>query len=164
PSTAPHRGYYAVITTDRGVVEAFLYQDEAPKTVEEFRVLASTGAYDGRPFERAVPGFLVQAAASSAPAEPLPLETNPGRVFDAPGRLAAPAVPGGSAPGQFFVTLTAAPWLDGKNCVFGTVTQGLEVLRDAAAGPRQERAADGSFADRPLHPLVIRSIRVEDRR
>lgn len=162
-AAGPHRGFYAVLTTPRGTVEALLFQDEAPKTVENFRVRASSGAFDGRPLLRAVPGFLVQAGAAAGGA-PLPLETNPIRDFAKAGRLAAPALDGGADPSQFFVTLAPAPWLDGKNTVFGEVTAGLDLLREASAGPREERDAKGRLADTPAGGLAITSVRIEDRR
>ncbi|TBR23212.1 hypothetical protein EPO15_06480, partial [bacterium] len=138
------------------------FKDDAPKSVAAFVAAAKAGAYDGSPFARAVPGFLVQAAARKAGGE-LPFESLPGRGFQEPGRMAVPAQDGVSVPGQFFVTLLPAPWLDGKHAVMGEVTKGLALLDAASREPRRERAADGALADAPLDPLRIRSVRFEDR-
>ena len=49
---------------------------------------------------------------------------------------------------QFFITLAATKWLDGKHAVFGRVRGGMDVVEKIAAVPR-----DGS--DRPKSPVRI---------
>ena len=141
-------GLYAVLATARGDVEMRLFKDEAPKSVAAFVLQGKSGGYDGVPFARAVPGFLVQAAARAAGEAP-PFEALPGRGFQDSGRVAIPARDGGSAPGEFFITVLPAPWLDGKHAVFGEVTKGLALL-DAASRE-------------PAGSLRIESVRFEDR-
>lgn len=154
---ASRSGIYAVLETDRGLVEARLFPDDAPRTVESFTARARGGAYDGTEFGRAVPGFIIQEVGrSSGPV--LALEVHPGRSFVKAGRVAMAPL------GQFFVTLAPAPWLDGKNTVFGEVTAGLELLSAAASEPRTEKETDGRFIDRPLKPLKLNSVRIEDRK
>lgn len=161
-ASGPKPGLYAVLTTARGDVEVRLFKDDAPLTVAAFLEQAKAGAYDGAAFSRAVPGFLVQAAARSGGA-PLPLEAAQGRGFEKAGRMAAPRAEGGSAPGEFFITLRPAPWLDGRHAVMGEVTKGLELLDAAAREPRRERGDDGSLLDAPLSPLRLSGVRFEDR-
>ena len=48
------------ITTEFGDVLIVLYPDAAPKTVENFKKLASSGFYDGLIFHRIIPGFVIQ--------------------------------------------------------------------------------------------------------
>lgn len=150
------------MSTARGEVEVRLFKDDAPLTVAAFVAQAKAGAYDGVPFSRAVPGFMLQAAAREAGAV-LPLETAVGRGFEKAGRMAAPRAPGGSAPGEFFLTLLPAPWLDGRHAVMGEVTKGLALLDAAARGARRVHAADGALVDAPVEPLRIAGVRFEDR-
>lgn len=160
--SAPKAGLYAILGTARGDVEVRLFKDDAPKSVAAFVEQGKAGAYDGMSFSRAVPGFLIQAAARK-PGGALPFESVSGRGFQDAGRLAVPAVDGVSVPGEFFVTLLPAPWLDGKHAVFGEVTKGLELLAAASMEPRKERGPGGAFADAPLKPLLIGHVRFEDR-
>ena len=158
----PHRGLYAVLATEKGDITIRLFQDDAPKTVQNFVALAKSGAYDGTAFERSVPGFMIQAGPGGA-GEPLALETGPGRTFAKEGRVAMAALKDGSDPRQFFITLSPAPWLDGRQSVFGEVTEGLPAAEAIAAAPRRERGPGGAFVDRPLEPVRLRAVRVEDR-
>jgi cyclophilin family peptidyl-prolyl cis-trans isomerase len=161
-AAAPKPGLYAVLATARGEVEVRLFKDDAPLTVAAFLAQAKSGAYDGAAFSRAVPGFLVQAAACSGGA-PLPLEAAQGRGFEKAGRMAAPRTGAGSASGEFFITLRPAPWLDGRHAVMGEVTKGLELLAAAAREPRRELGDDGALVDAPLAPLRLSGVRFEER-
>ena len=158
----PHRGLYAVLATGKGDITVRLFQDDAPKTVQNFAALAKAGAYDGTTFGRVVPGFMIQAGPGAA-GEPLAFETAPGRTFAKEGRLAMAVLKDGSDPRQSFITLAPAPWLDGKQAVFGEVAEGLPAAEAIAAAPRRERGPEGGLLDRPLAPVVLRAVRVEDR-
>lgn len=159
---APKPGLYAVLKTARGEVELRLFKDDAPKSVAAFVERGKAGGFDGAPFARAVPGAFVQAAARGGGGA-LPLELVAGRGFEKPGRVAVPLKDGAPVAGEFFVTLLPSPWLDGKHAVMGEVTGGLALLDAASREPRKERAEDGSFVDEPLSPLLIDSVRFEDR-
>ena len=54
---------------------------------------------------------------------------------------------------QFFVTLAATSWLDGKHAVFGKVVEGMETVHSIG------NTATGS-GDRPLEPVVMESVRI----
>ena len=56
---------------------------------------------------------------------------------------------------QFFVTVAATPWLDGKHTIFGEVTEGYEVVEAIAGAPTGSQ-------DRPVDDIVIERIDVED--
>jgi cyclophilin family peptidyl-prolyl cis-trans isomerase len=58
---------------------------------------------------------------------------------------------------KFYITLSKAPWMDGNWTVFGKVTQGLDVARTILNRPRR----DDEFRDRPVQPVVIRSVTIE---
>src|SRR3954466_1325539 len=78
-------GLHAVIDTDKGAIEIELLPAEAPKAVENFRLLAEHGYYDGLTFHRIVKGFMIQggdpagngSGGQSAWGEPFPDEINP---------------------------------------------------------------------------------------
>jgi len=53
-------GLHAVIETDRGAIEIEFFAREAPRAVENFRLLAEHGYYDGLTFHRIVRGFMIQ--------------------------------------------------------------------------------------------------------
>ncbi|MBI3298822.1 MAG: peptidylprolyl isomerase [Elusimicrobia bacterium] len=158
----PKPGRYAVLVTSRGTVDIRLFID-APKAVENFTARVRGGELAGAEFGRVVPGFMVQVLGSKG-GEALPLESSPGRGFEKAGRVALAEIAGGASPDQFFITLSPAPWLDGKHTVFGEVTAGLELLTALAAEPREEREKDGRFVDRPVKPLIIESASIEERR
>ena len=50
----------AVMTTSEGTIELELFEDDAPKTVENFTKLAGEGYYDGLIFHRVIPDFMIQ--------------------------------------------------------------------------------------------------------
>src|SRR5207247_1976408 len=64
---------------------------------------------------------------------------------------------------KFYITLSKAPWMDfingGRWTVFGKVSQGLAVARTILMRP----VRDDEFRDRPVSPVVIRSVTIETR-
>ncbi len=78
-----------------------------------------------------------------------------GPSFDKPGLLAMANAGPGTNGSQFFVTVAATPWLDGRHTIFGEVTEGYEVVEaiaDVPTGPQ----------DRPVDDIVIERIEVGD--
>src|SRR5260221_4673363 len=53
-------GSHAAIETDKGAIEVEFFEAESPKAVENFRLLAEHGYYDGLTFHRIVRGFMIQ--------------------------------------------------------------------------------------------------------
>lgn len=134
----------ATIVTSRGTVVAELYEQDAPGTVANFEKLANSGYYDGTRFHRVIPEFVVQGGdpyskggahakgpvGTGGPGYTIKCETkgNPRRhVVGALSMAHAGKDTGGS---QFFMVLSEANTrhLDGVHTVFGTITQGLDVL------------------------------------
>lgn len=159
----PRPGTYAVLVTDRGPLAVRLFPNDAARTVEHFKSLVEGGSLQGVEFHRSIPGFLLQAAVKTSTAA-IPLESTPGRGFAKPGRVAMAVEDGASDASQFFITLSPAPWLDGKHAVFGEVTEGLELLEAASREPRTERDGSGVLIDRPHKPVRIESARLEERK
>ena len=139
----------ATIHTNHGAIEVELFDEDAPKTVENFVSLAGDGFYDGVVFHRVIPDFMIQGGdptgtGSGGPGYQFEDEPNDRRVER--GALAmANSGPNTNGSQFFIVTAEACPWLDGKHTVFGRVTSGIDVAdrisekpRDASDRPRDE--------------------------
>ena len=138
----------ATIETTKGTIEIELFDDDAPKTVQNFLDLAGKGFYDGLTFHRVIPDFMVQAGCPKGDGT-----GGPGYTFEdedsghkvVRGALAmANAGPNTNGSQFFIVTADECPWLDGRHTVFGRVTNGLDVVdaisevdRDARDQPRE---------------------------
>jgi cyclophilin family peptidyl-prolyl cis-trans isomerase len=147
----------ATLTTNHGDIVLELFDDDAPKTVENFRKLAEDGYYDGLIFHRVIPDFMIQGGCpqgtgTGGPGYTFEDEINEHKV--ARGALAmANAGPNTNGSQFFIVTTDAAPWLDGKHTVFGQVTSGMDVVDALEALPTDGR-------DRPQQPATIEKLTV----
>jgi peptidyl-prolyl cis-trans isomerase B (cyclophilin B) len=148
----------AKMHTTQGTIEIELFDDDAPKTVGNFKKLAQESFYDGVIFHRIIPDFMIQGGdpegtGTGGPGYTFEDEINSHKVVR--GALAmANAGPNTNGSQFFIVTTGAAPWLDGKHTVFGQVTGGLEVVDAIEALPTDSR-------DRPLEPPSIESIELD---
>ncbi len=166
--------------TNHGDIHLTVYPDQAPKTVENFIGLAtgtkawtdpSTGKsrtdplYDGVVFHRIIPGFMIQGGdplgtGTGGPGFTFNDEISPDLNFRAPYMLAMAnaGVRGGKGTNgsQFFITVGAATWLQGKHTIFGEVADGpsREVVDAIAAVPTRGQ-------DAPVSPVVIERVSVE---
>ena len=145
----------ATMQTNQGTIELELFDDDAPKTVENFRKLASDGFYDGVVFHRVIEDFMIQGGdptgtGSGGPGYQFDDEANDHSVVR--GSLAmANAGPNTNGSQFFIVTAEACPWLDGKHTVFGRVTSGMDVV-DAIS------KAETGPGDRPRDDVRIEGI------
>lgn len=145
----------ATMHTNAGPIELELFDDDAPKTVENFRSLAADAFYDGLIFHRVIKGFMIQGGCpqgtgTGGPGYHFEDEINRHKVER--GALAmANAGPDTNGSQFFIVTTEAAPWLDGKHTVFGRVSSGMDAV-DAIESTETE--AD----DRPVEPQGIERI------
>jgi peptidyl-prolyl cis-trans isomerase B (cyclophilin B) len=141
--------------TTQGPIEFELFDDEAPKTVENFRKLATDGFYDGVIFHRVIRDFMIQGGdpegtGMGGPGYTFEDEINQHKIVR--GALAmANAGPNTNGSQFFIVTTGAAPWLDGRHTVFGEVTSGMETVDAIESLPTDPQ-------DRPLEPPRIESI------
>ena len=136
-----------------------LHDDDAPKTVENFRKLAADGFYDGVVFHRVIPDFMIQGGdptgtGMGGPGYTFEDEFNDHKVER--GALAmANAGPNTNGSQFFIVTTDAAPWLDGKHTVFGKVTGGMEAVDSI-------EKSDTDANDKPRQPAVIESVELSE--
>jgi peptidyl-prolyl cis-trans isomerase B (cyclophilin B) len=149
----------AILQTTAGPVTVELHDDAAPKTVANFRKLASDGFYDGLTFHRVIPDFMIQGGCpqgtgTGGPGYTFEDEINDNKVTR--GALAmANAGPDTNGSQFFIVTTEAAPWLDDKHTVFGRVTEGMDAVEAIEAAPT-------GAGDRPLEPQLIERIELAD--
>jgi peptidyl-prolyl cis-trans isomerase B (cyclophilin B) len=127
----------AHVKTNKGNFTFELYSDEAPNTVRNFIRLAEAGFYDGLIWHRYVEDFVIQGGD--------PLGTGyggPGYTIDyeESGRSHIKGAVGmargsdpNSASSQFYICLDTQPALDGNYCVFGRVTEGMDVVAELRA-------------------------------
>lgn len=147
-----------------GVMTGELYEDIAPKTVENFAKLANDGFYDGLIFHRVIPGFMIQGGCPDGTGMGGPGYSIPGEftmngfkndLKHERGVLSmARAMDPNSAGSQFFIMTSTSPHLDGQYASFGRVTEGMEVADEIVMQPR-------NMMDKPKTPQVIKTIKVD---
>ena len=149
----------ATMHTNHGPIEIELFNEDAPKTVENFLKLSGDGFYDGLTFHRVIKGFMIQGGCpqgtgTGGPGYSFADEFNRHRVER--GALAmANSGPNTNGSQFFIVTVEAASWLDGKHTVFGEVASGMETvdsIEGTETGPQ----------DRPVDAAVIERIEVHE--
>jgi cyclophilin family peptidyl-prolyl cis-trans isomerase len=149
----------ATLETTAGPVTVELFDEDAPKTVENFRKLAADGFYDSLTFHRVIPDFMVQGGCpqgtgTGGPGYTFEDEINEHKIVR--GALAmANAGPDTNGSQFFIVTAESAPWLDGKHTVFGRVTDGMDAVQAIEAAPTGP-------GDRPTEPQVIERVELAD--
>ena len=149
----------ATLHTNAGAIEIEFFDEDAPKTVENFRKLAGDGYYDGLIFHRVIPDFMIQGGCPEGtgrggPGYTFEDEINQHKIVR--GAVAmANAGPNTNGSQFFIVTTESAPWLDGKHTVFGQVTSGMDAV-DAIEGTH---AGPG---DRPVEDQRIERVELGD--
>ena len=154
----------AIIKTNMGTIEIELFADQTPKTVENFVGLADKGYYIGVIFHRVIKNFMLQGGD--------PTGTGRGGAsfwggkfedefvsdlkHDTPGILSMANAGPNTNGSQFFITLVATPWLDGKHTVFGKVINGMDVVN--AIGEVKTAAGD-----KPVNEVVMEEVTIEKR-
>ena len=169
-------GLYAQFMTSEGNFTARLFDQEAPKTVENFVGLAegtkqwtdprtsqkvTKPYYDGVIFHRVIDGFMIQSGdplgqGIGGPGYNFNDEFHPKLRHNKAGILSMANRGPNTNGGQFFITLAPTPHLDDRHSVFGEVTEGMDVVRKIGSTPTGAQ-------DRPLKPIVIQTVKIERR-
>ena len=142
------KGPMAIIKTKFGDMDIVFFPEKAPKHVENFLALATSGFYNGTIFHRVIPGFMIQGGdpntkdlnkpetyGQGGPSQRLKAEFN-----DIPHRrgilsMARTNDPN-SAGSQFFIVVKDSNFLDGQYTVFGEVVKGMEVADKIVSLPK----------------------------
>ena len=149
----------ATLHTNHGPIRVELFDGDAPKTVENFRKLASDGFYDGLVFHRVIRDFMIQGGCpqgtgTGGPGYTFEDEINDHKIVR--GALAmANAGPNTNGSQFFIVTTGAAPWLDGKHTVFGQVADGMDAVDAIESQPT-------GAGDRPAKDAVIERVELAE--
>ena len=165
----------ATLHTNHGDIVIELFDEKAPKTVENFTGLATgtkeyadpetgektTGRfYDGLTFHRVIDGFMIQGGCPrgdgrGGPGYTFEDEFHPDLAFDRAYLLAMANAGPGTNGSQFFITTGPTPHLNRRHTIFGQVSD-----------PESQKVVDSisttktSFGDRPVEPVVIESVTV----
>lgn len=165
----------ATFVTSHGRFTARLLPEHAPATVANFVELAtgvkqwwdphdgrmrSEPLYSGTIFHRVIPDFMIQGGdptgtGTGGPGYRFEDECPPGGPqFDRPGLLAMANAGPNTNGSQFFVTVGATPWLNGKHTIFGEVTEGYEVVEGISRVPTGAQ-------DRPAEDVVLERVEID---
>jgi cyclophilin family peptidyl-prolyl cis-trans isomerase len=162
---------FAVLETEKGTIEFELLTGSAPKTVENFRLLAERGYYNGLTFHRIVKGFMIQGGDPQGDGRGG--QSAWGGTFDDEIQRESPLYQRGlgykrgmvamanrgpnTNTSQFFILHQDHPMAPNYT-IFGRVTKGQEVV-DALAELPTQRGADGGMSQ-PVKPPVIQRVTI----
>ena len=150
--------------TTHGDVTVELYYKHAPRTCENFFELAKRGYYDGTIFHRVIAEFVIQGGdptgtgrgGESAFGGTFEDEISRGLRHVGAGILVMANSGPNTNKSQFFITLAATPWLDGKHAIFGRVESGMHAVRAIGAVKVDKN-------DRPTKEVKIVGVTCDDR-
>ena len=159
--------------TNKGTITLELYPDKAPKSVENFIAYAESGFYDGTIFHRVIPDFMIQGGGYTAGLDrkdtrpAVQNEANNGLKNELGTIAMARTSDPNSAISQFFINVKNNAFLDFKSetpqdwgyCVFGKVTDGIDVVHAIEHAPTSDRG--GAFQNLPTDQVVIESVTVK---
>jgi len=146
----------AKFETNHGTFSVELFEDKAPLTTKNFIDLIEKGFYDGVIFHRVIKGFMIQGGdptgtGRGGPGYTIKDEFHKELRHTAPGILSMANAGPNSGGSQFFITLAATPWLDGKHAVFGRVSEGMDVVEKIGMTPTAAQ-------DRPHEDVKIERV------
>ena len=162
-------GLHALIETDKGAIELEFLANDAPKAVENFRLLAEHGYYNGVTFHRIVKGFMLQGGDPQGTgrggesawggffADEIQRDSALYKAGYKRGVLAMANMGPNTNGSQFFIMHQDYP-LPPSYVIFGRVTKGFEVI-DAIADLPTKQGADGGMSA-PLTPPVMKKVTV----
>ena len=122
--------------TEKGDIRIEFFDEDAPKTVKNFKNLIQDGFYNGLNFHRVIPNFVIQGGCpngtgTGGPGYHIPCEINTQKHLTGSLSMAhAGKDTGGS---QFFICHCPQPHLDGVHTVFGQ-TLDMDVVNSIEPG------------------------------
>ena len=169
-------GTYAKFVTTEGNFTVRLFEQEAPRTVENFVGLAEGSKewsdprtnqkvqkpyYDGTIFHRVIDGFMIQGGdplgqGIGGPGYNFADEFHPKMRHNKAGIMSMANRGPNTNGGQFFITLAPTPHLDDRHTVFGEVVDGMDVISKIGRTQTGDR-------DRPVKDIVIQHVIIEKR-
>jgi cyclophilin family peptidyl-prolyl cis-trans isomerase len=155
----------AVIQTNKGTIRFELLEEDAPKTTENFRLLAEKGYYDGVIFHRVIKGFMIQggdptgtgrggASAWGGRFNDEINRTSPVYQRGYKAGTVAMANAGPNTNGSQFFIMHVDYGLPPNYTIFGRVTEGQDVV-DAIASTEKDRN------DKPISPITMEKVTIE---
>jgi cyclophilin family peptidyl-prolyl cis-trans isomerase len=153
----------ATVKTNMGDIEIKLFDEQTPKTVENFVGLAKKGYYNGVIFHRVIDKFMIQGGdptgtgrgGQSIWGKSFEDEIVPSLKFDKPGYLAMANAGPNTNGSQFFITVVPTPWLNGHHTIFGEVIRGMDVVYAIS------KVKTSKPGDKPLKDVVIEDVIIE---
>ena len=169
-------GTYAKFVTTEGNFTVRLFEQEAPRTVENFVGLAEGSKewsdprtnqkvrkpyYDGTIFHRVIDAFMIQGGdplgqGIGGPGYNFGDEFHPKLRHNKAGIMSMANRGPNTNGGQFFITLAPTPHLDDRHTVFGEVVDGVDVISKIGRTRTGDR-------DRPVKDIVIQHVIIEKR-
>jgi len=146
--------------TNHGTFKAEMFEDAAPVTAGNFLKLVRDGFYDGIIFHRVIDGFMIQGGdptgtGTGGPGYKIKDEFAPGLSHTDEGIFSMANAGPNTGGSQFFITLAATPWLNGKHAIFGKVVEGIEVVRAIGKTPTKS-------GDRPAEEVVMKKVTTKE--
>jgi cyclophilin family peptidyl-prolyl cis-trans isomerase len=168
----PVKNPTVVMKTSLGSMTIELDAAKAPETVKNFLAYVNAKHYDGTVFHRVIDGFMIQGGGFAVDKSqkktnaPIKNESSNG-LQNKVGTLAmARTGDPNSATAQFFINVKDNGFLDKAQsqdgfgyCVFGKVTEGMDVVNKIKTAPTSNQG--GAFVNAPVTPVVIESVRVQ---
>ena len=163
-----NRTYRAVVSTSCGSFTITLDVRNSPRTAASFAHLARRDFFDNTTFHRVISGFVIQGGDPQGNGTGGPgykvVEAPPQRTRYTRGVVAmakTEAEQPGTSGSQFYVVTGEDAQLPPDYAVLGRVTQGMEVVELISAQPTGP-SSDPSAAERPVQPIVIRDVAIQE--
>ncbi len=137
---------HAAIHTAKGIMNVDFYENDAPKTVDNFITLAKKGYYDGLNFHRVIPNFVIQGGCpdgtgAGGPGYSIDCELDGDNQYHDKGVLSMAHAGRNTGGSQFFICHSRenTAHLDRNHTCFGKVVDGLDVIDQISEGDKIEK-------------------------
>ncbi len=162
------------IKTSVGDIQLELNDEKAPITVENFKIIASSGYYEGTIFHRVINDFMIQGGGLTADMNnkpsgtgPIQNEANNGLPNNRGTIAMARTMDPHSATSQFFINHKDNAFLNHTGetsqgwgyAVFGMVTEGMDVVDQIA---EVATGSSGAYQDVPEEVITIESVTISE--